>query len=175
MKKLLNAKILLIIGIILAAAISRIIPHYPNVTPVIAMALFGGAYLSNRWFAYITPLLAMFLSDCFLGFHESIWAVYLSIVITTSIGFILSNKINPVRIFLATLISTLIFFIITNFSVWMFSGLYDKTFSGLIICYTLALPFLRNSVFGDLIYTGVLFGGFSLITKYVKAFRYERI
>jgi hypothetical protein len=138
------------------AALSRFIPHPPNFAPIAAMALFGGVYLDKRY-AFIVPLLAMVLSDIFLGFHSTIPYVYGSFIVTALIGLWLKNHKSVGLIVGASLTSSVLFFIVTNFGVWV-SGVYPQTLGGLAACYVAAIPFFRNTVFGDLLYVGVLFG-----------------
>ena len=133
----------LIILFILISVWFRLIPHLPNFTPVTSLALFSGLMLKRKWLSISIPLVAMMLSDLVLGFSSiSIW-VYLGFVLVTIIGWFL-NKMNIKSI----LLSSLIFFIISNFGVWMLD--YSHTFKGLIMCYTLAIPFFGYSIIGDL-------------------------
>lgn len=157
-----NKKQLVIILFIVVAAVFRLLPHLPNATPITAMALFSGVYFTNKKFAFIIPLLAMFLSDLFLGFSMITFFVYGAFILVSYIG-IASNKINIKTI----LLSSLSFFIITNFGVWLMG--YPKTFTGLVECYTLAIPFFRNSLIGDFFFAGVMYFGFEFVSrKYLK-------
>ena len=140
------------------AAFSRLIPHPPNFTPVTAIALFGGLYLSNKTMAYALPLTVMAISDLFLGFSSITFFVYFAFVVVSFIG-TQSKKQN----FLAILMSSISFFIITNFGVWLLG--FPKTWNGLADCYTLALPFFRNALLGDFFYSGVLIIGFNFVQK----------
>ncbi len=140
------------------AAFSRLIPHPPNFTPVTAIALFGGLYLSNKAMAYALPLTVMAISDLFLGFSSITFFVYFAFVVVSFIG-TQSKKQN----FLAILMSSISFFIITNFGVWLLG--FPKTWNGLADCYTLALPFFRNALLGDFFYSGVLIIGFNFVQK----------
>ncbi|MDE2026399.1 MAG: hypothetical protein KGJ07_07945 [Patescibacteria group bacterium] len=160
-------KTLVPIGVILLAAFMRLLPHVPNVTPIAAMALFGGAYINKR-FALVVPLLAMFISDFFLGFHPVMPFVYGSFLLSGFLGLWLRKRKSPFRVFSASVISSILFYLITNFGVWFMGGLYPKTMSGLITCFVMALPFFRNTIVGDLMYTTVLFGGFELIGFYTR-------
>ena len=180
--KIITPRFLFVSAAILLAAISRILPHPPNFTPIAAMALFGGAGLSDKKFAFIIPLLAMFISDCVLqavsgiGFHNTIFFVYGSIVITVAMGFMLRNNNSAGRTILFSVLSAIIFFIVTNFATWWLEGtngapLYAHTLQGLITCFAAAIPFYSNSIFGsfflntvmgDLFYCGILFGSFYL-------------
>ena len=108
------------------------------------------------------PLIALLVSDFILGFYQHMEVQYLSFVLIVCIGFQLQQRRTAPRIAGATLLSALVFFIVTNFGVWAFDSLYPKTFSGLVSCYVAAIPFLRNTLMGDLMYTAILFGGFRL-------------
>ena len=172
-------------GIIVLAAISRLIPHPPNFTPIAAMALFGGAYFSKRYYAFIVPLIAMLISDMlimrFVYAHLSTIpeyfissatiSVYASFALIVLIGMMLRNNVRPLPIIGAALSSSVLFFLITNFAVWVGSTYYPQNLPGLIACYSAAIPFYRgelfgsfflNTVMGDLFYVGVLFGSFEL-------------
>jgi Family of unknown function (DUF6580) len=158
----LNKRQLVIISFIVMAVLFRLLPHMPNVTPITAMALFSGVYLTNRKHAFIIPLLAMFLSDLILGFSGITLFVYAAFILVSYIGFS-SKKISIITI----LLSSISFFIITNFGAWLI--MYPKSVNGLIECYTLALPFFRNSIIGDFFFAGVMYYGFEFVeNKYLK-------
>ncbi|MFO7447016.1 MAG: DUF6580 family putative transport protein [Ignavibacteriaceae bacterium] len=161
-KNLLNPKFLLMAGLILAAAFSRLIPHPPNFTAVGAIALFGGAYFSRKSFAYIVPVAAMLLSDLFIGFHPGMYAVYISFALIVLIGMTLRNNKKISRVFAASLAASVSFFIITNFVQWLTDPFYAKTTAGLVQCYTLAIPFFQYTVIGDLCFVGLMFGVFEI-------------
>lgn len=164
--KVLNTRTLIIIAAITGAAVMRLLPHWPNFTPVAAMALFSGAYMSRKSFAFLIPLAAMLLSDLIIGFHSTMIAVYAGMVATVLIGFWLSNRVKAGNVVLASITSTLAFFLITNFGSWM-SGMmpYTKDFSGLMQAYIAGLPFMFNGLMGDLFYSAIFFGGFYLVSK----------
>lgn len=157
MKRLINPFL-----IILFAVALRLLPHLPNFAPIAGMALFGGVYL-NKKYALIVPLVAMFVSDIFIGFHSGMPFVYGSFLIIGLLGIWLRNNKKVKMIILATFSSSFIFFIITNFGVWLSGGLYPKTIDGLIQCYFYALPFFRNTIMGDMFYTGLFFGSYELL------------
>ena len=167
--KMYNPRFWAVTGMILLAAFLRIMPHLPNFTPVAAMALFGGAYFSNKKIAFAVPLAAMITSDAILGFHSTMWAVYLSFVLMVLIGFRLRESRKVKNIFLAALSSSIIFFIITNFAVWTSGLMYPMNTAGLVECYTAAIPFFRYSVLGDLFFSGVFFGLFELAQSKLPA------
>jgi hypothetical protein len=158
-----KARWTLVILMILAAAASRLIPHPPNFTSVTAMALFGGAMFDDRRLAFIVPLSAMFLSDLLLGFHDQMFVVYGAFAVIVCIGLWLHRHRSAAPIAGAAIVSSLLFFAATNFGVWALDHMYPLTLAGLMACYTAALPFLRNTLAGDLFYTLVLFGGFALM------------
>jgi len=153
-----NKKQFVILIIIVVAALMRLLPHLPNVTPVTAMALFSGVYFTDKRYAFFIPLLAMVLSDIVLGFSWITFFVYASFILVSYIGYA-SKKIKITTI----LLSSISFFIITNFGVWLLG--YPKTLDGLLECYTLAIPFFRNSLIGDFFYAGVMYYGFEFISK----------
>lgn len=155
------------ITVIFIAVILRLLPHIPNVTPIAAMALFGGAYGSKR-FALLTPFAAMVLSDIFLGFSLITPFVYGSFLITGLLGLWLRNHKHALPIVVASLTSSLLFFLITNFGVWLVWNFYPKTMSGLFDCFVAGLPFFKNTVLGDVFYTVLFFGGYALVTHFVE-------
>ena len=156
---IINKKNLIIAIIMLVAVLTRLVPHLPNFTPVTAISLFGGLYISNKILAYALPLIIMFISDIFLGFSSITLFVYSGFMLVTLIG-TLRKKSNILTIFMGSLS----FFIVTNFGVWLLG--YPKTWTGLVECYTLALPFFRNSLLGDFFYSGVMIIGFNFIQKH---------
>ncbi len=156
MKKL-TLKTITLIAIILGLGLYRLLPHPFNFTPVMAMALFAGAYFDKKYLAFIVPLIAMLLSDLVLGLHNTMLFVYGAITLSVLIGFLLRNSVSPLKVFFASISGTLLFFIITNFGVWLMNDFYTKDLNGLIKSYVMALPFLQRSLLGDLFFSGVLF------------------
>lgn len=145
-------------GLILFAAMLRLVPHPPNFTPIAALALFGGVYLDKR-FAFVVPIAALLLSDYFIGFHSLMPFVYGSFLLIGLIGLWLKTHRKPLFILGGALASSVLFFLLTNFGVWVTpNSWYPKTWQGFTACYVAAIPFFRNTVLGDLFYVGVLFG-----------------
>ena len=170
MRQLNKTKFLTITSLILFAIISRLLPHPANFTPILAIALFGGVYFEDKKLAFIIPLFAMLISDLFRGFHDTMLFVYVSFAICVFLGINLSNNIKISKIFLSTISGSLIFFIITNFGSWLTDPMYKPlSITSIIQCYTLAIPFFRNSLSGDLIYSAVIFGAYNLAAKYIPA------
>jgi len=151
-------KQIVIIAFMLFAVLFRLLPHLPNFTPITAIALFGGLYFSNKSIAYLVPLFIMVLSDLFLGFHTISIVVYAAFLLVSFIG----TRTKKPSVF-TILLSSISFFIITNFGVWLIG--YPKTWTGLVECYTLAIPFFRNSLLGDFFYSGVMILGFNYVQK----------
>jgi hypothetical protein len=161
-KNFFNPKFLTLTLMILAAAFTRLIPHYPNFTAVGAMALFGGAYFTNKKMAFVIPLLALFISDLFIGFYSGMWIVYLSFILIVFIGMSLRKEKKAGKIVLASLSSSVAFFLITNFALLPGAALYPHTLTGVIESYTAAIPFFGYNVIGDLFFVTILFGSYEL-------------
>jgi hypothetical protein len=169
-----QARLLAILSAIGAAAALRLVPHPPNFAPIAAMALFSGAQLGLRPMAFAAPLGAMLLSDAVLGFYPEVIFVYLSLAITVVIGLALAMRKTVLGVGIAAVSSSLLFFLVTNFGVWLVMDYYPKTLSGLAACYFAAVPFFKNTLAGDLFYSGLLFGGFALLERVVPTLRSHR-
>jgi hypothetical protein len=161
-----RAQLLTVSGIIFAAALSRLLPHPPNAAPIAAMALFAGAYAQDKRLAFGLPLAAMLLSDAVIGFHPGMFAVYVSFMLITCLGLKLRNRVRALPVAGASLASSVLFFLLTN-SVWLHGGhgLFPMNFQGMIDCYVTALPFFANTLFGDLFFTALLFGGYAALRR----------
>ena len=167
-----NARVLALLSAILAAAVLRLVPHPPNFTPIGAMALFSGAYLGRKGaVALVAPLAALLLSDLVLGFYHGMLTVYFSVALIVLLGAIALKRRSPLRIGGAALASSLLFFVLTNFGMWLSSGFYPLTFAGLGACFVAAIPFFQNTIAGDLFYATLLFGGFALLERSVPSLR----
>jgi len=154
----LSKKQIVIIAFMLLAVLFRLLPHLPNFTPITAIAMFGGLYFTNKTMAYLVPLFIMVMSDLFLGFHTISIFVYAAFILVSFIG----TRTKKPSVF-TILLSSISFFIVTNFGVWLIG--YPKTWTGLVECYTLAIPFFRNSLLGDFFYSGVMILGFNYVQK----------
>lgn len=157
--------------LIIFAVLSRLLPHPANFAPITALALFSGVYLPKKY-AFVIPIFGMLISDYFIGFYGmTMFFVYGSFFVSSLIGLWLKNHKHLLNILGASLTSSIIFFLISNFGVWVdpFSS-YTKDFSGLINTYIMAIPFFRGTLFGDLFYTGVLFGLYELGFYFSKKF-----
>jgi hypothetical protein len=160
-----------LIAVIVAAAAFRIAPHPWNASPIAAMGLFGGAYLTNRAAGFAAPLAALFLSDLILGLYAHMEVVYVAFALVVCLGWLLRRNRTPLRIAAAAVAGSVIFFLTTNFGVWAYASLYPHTLAGLSACYIAALPFFQNTLAGDLAFTALLFGGFALAERLAPALR----
>jgi hypothetical protein len=157
--------------LVLTAALFRLIPHWPNFTPIAAMALFGAATFERKWLGLVIPLAAMLLSDALIGFHGSMGAVYISFGLTWLLGLWALQRPTASRIAATSVASSILFFLITNFAVWYGSSFYPQTLAGLMGCYAAGLAFydgtsfFLNGLLGDLFFSGVLFGGYYLLQQ----------
>lgn len=142
-------------------AVSRLVPHGWNFTAIGAVALVSGLLISNRKLAILTPLVALFLSDLFIGFHNTMIYVYGAYALVAVLGILFSAQAQFKNVVLSSVAGSLAFFFISNFGVWAEGTgavlMYAKTFSGLIECYTMGVPFFRNQFLSDLILTPILF------------------
>ena len=146
------------ISLILILALARLIPHPPNFTPVIAVAIMSSYFFKNIKVSFIVLLVAMLISDLFIGFYENLFFVYISLILITYIFHKISIKINFKNLFVYGFAGSLIFFIVSNFGVWALGSpgvndiAYDKSLSGLIQCYILAIPFFGNTFLSTIIF-----------------------
>lgn len=169
--------------LVLLAVISRIVPHAANIAPIAALALFVGATgmtfanPKQRVVAYALPIVAMLISDALIGFYawQVVLSVYLGFAITVALGFWIRRSYHWSTVVAAGLTGSVIFFLLTNAAVWAFTPMYAKTAVGLMESYIAALPFFRNSLIGDLLYTGALFGVYELAVRYNMAPRINQM
>ena len=173
-------------GLIIVAALTRLLPHPPNFSPVEAIALFGGAYFAAKQWAVIVPLLAMLIADLALGaLHGasyagyiggvSFWSVYACIALSVLLGFGLRGKVTGTRVLGYALAGSALFFAVTNFTAWMADPIYPKTTGGLAAAYAAGIPFLRWTVLSTLAYGALLFGGFALLRRRLPALRAQTV
>jgi hypothetical protein len=166
-----NARLAAIFSAILIAAALRLVPHPPNFTPIGAIALFGGAYFGRRALAFAAPLGALLLSDAILGFHSGMPYVYGSVALIVLIGWLVAKRMTALTIAAAAVVSSVLFFTVTNFGTWATGELYPPTLAGLAACYVAAIPFFQNTLAGDLVFSALLFGGFALLERRVPMLR----
>ena len=162
--------------LIFLAALSRLLPHFANFAPITALALFGAVYLPKKY-AFILPLGASILADLVIGFDRTtVFFVYSSFILSGIIGLWVKENKSLKNIVVGTLLASILFFLITNFAVWLNPvSWYSKDFSGLIQSYIAGIPFFRGTILGDLFFTGVLFGGYELVTRVSKKYLPSKI
>jgi hypothetical protein len=165
----------LAILLVALAGLYRIAPHPDNVAPITAMALFGGVYFRKSW-AVLVPFIALFLSDLVLNnviyrqyFPEftwiTSWTIYAAFAVVLGLGYVALRRVSPLRLLGVSLTASLLFFVLTNLGTFFESGIYPRTMAGLGACFTAALPFLRNTLLGDLFFVMVLFGAYYWILE----------
>jgi hypothetical protein len=187
-KKTIQLRFGVITLMVILAAFSRLIPHPPNVAPIGAMALFGAAYFTQRYLAFLIPIISMWFSDLVLNnivygqyFDHFVWVydgfywTYGAFILIGIIGFVTLKRIKTQNLILASLSASIVFFLLSNFGVWASTSMYPKDFSGLMACYTAGLPFFKNTIMGDLVYTGVLFGVYEYAQFKFPVLRYYPI
>lgn len=181
-----NKKFYLGLSVFFIAVVSRLLPHYPNFTPIESIALFGGTYLAYKKLSYILPLVALYLTDIilnntllrsffpdqegFIWFSDYMIYSFIAIIGIAFIGRLIRKKVKPTTVLIGAGGSSVLFFIISNFGVWLSSPIYSKSVSGLIECYTMALPFFRNSFLSTIVFSAVLFGIYEIaLNRYFKS------
>ncbi len=186
--KILQPKLIIVLSAIAVAAVFRLIPHWPNFTPMAAIALMGGALISNRLMGFIIPLIALFISDIltitFINYRwislgefftsPSTALIYLSFILMTFIGFGMRNRQSWGNLAGASLLSAIVFFVISNFGDWMINTL-PKTGAGLLATYELGIPFFGYNLLGNLFYSFLFFGLFHYFTTSNQRLAKQRV
>jgi len=153
---------LLAIGIL-----SRLIIHVDNFTPVIALALFGGVYLKRKQ-ALLLPILLFAATDIILGFHKTMFFTWSTILLIVLMGFAVQKNKNWATVLGGGIFSAILFFVTTNFGVWIMTGMHPLTLTGLAECYVVAIPYFRSSLLSTLIYGFIFFGAYEVIAAQVR-------
>jgi hypothetical protein len=178
-----STRTLTLAGLVVLAALTRLLPHPPNFAPITAMAVFAAARLGSRKAALAVPLLALLVSDLARevlyryglaeqwGLYKGMWAVYGTTALIALLGRLARNSRSAAAATGTTLAGSCLFFVLTNFAVWAGGSLYPHTAEGLAACYAAAVPFFRNAVAGDLFYAAVLFGSWALAEARFPALR----
>ncbi len=178
-----NIRFGVISGMILLAAVSRFlpiaVPSMANFSPVGTMALFGGAYFAKKHWAFLIPMVALWLSNLVLNnvFYTKYYptfsfgfelAVFVSFALVVAIGMVVLKKVNVINLLTANLLGTIGFFLISNYFVWAGGKMYPQTIEGLMTCFTMGLPFLKNTLYSNLLFSAVMFGAFEYAKTQVK-------
>ena len=160
-KQIMKDKLFYLIFFGTILALSRIIPHPPNFTPIIASAIMAPLLVKDRLFGIAIPILAMFISDVIIGFYSYQLVIYLSIL---AIALVSPMHKNYTKLGIMAVGASIWFFISTNFAEWIIWDYYPKTIEGLLACYTLALPFFKNTLISTILFTGIL----SISSQYLE-------
>ena len=163
------AACLLAIGIF-----SRLVIHVDNFTPVIALALFGGVYLKKKQ-AIFLPLALFAITDIIIGFHQTMLFTWGSVALIVMIGLAVRRNKNWATVLGGGLFSAILFYIVTNFGVWIMMGMYPMSLAGLVECYTAAIPFFRSSLTGTLLFGLILFCGYEAIAAVARKTRLSHV
>ncbi len=183
--KLTKINILIITAIVIFGVIARLLPHFPNFAPMGALALFAVAFYKRKYIALIVPVMAWFLSDLYLNntvystsesfslfTFDQLYSV-IALVAIVGLGALLLKKLNVAKVLLGSVSASLIFFLVSNFGVWMQGMLYPKTIVGLVECYSMAIPFYKATFLSDMIFTGVFFGAMYFYNQYNNSFSHK--
>lgn len=166
-----------IFGLVLTGVLSRLLPHPPNFTSMNAIALFGAFYFGNQWLSFFVVSLTMILSDLVLGYHPCMSFVYLSFGLIGFLGNSLKKNSSSLNISKISILSSFLFFAVTNFGDWVMLTTYPKTIEGLALCYAAGVPFISYQILGDLTFSLLFFKLYAMMTSRlengVKLSRYE--
>lgn len=169
--------------LILAAALTRLLPHPANFAPITAMAVFGAIRFADRRAAVLAPLVALLLSDLVRevlyrqglvadwGLYRGMWVVYGTTALVALLGLLAHGTRSVGVIAATTLAGSCLFFAVTNFAVWAGGSHYPHTLAGFVTCYEAAIPFFKNALLGDACYATILFGGWAIAEAGVPALR----
>lgn len=176
MKNLITPRLIFITLAVIAAAITRFLPHPPNFTAIGGIALFAGAFIPNRILSLIIPISVMVVTDAIIGFHNTAWAVYLSIALITMLGWVMQEQKTIGKFVTTSLIASILFFFITNAAMWAVGFwtseplLYSTDFGGLVSAIELGIPFYSyNFLISQFVYGGILFGLFYTVKVWKPA------
>lgn len=156
--------------LIALGAVLRLLPHAPNFAPLGALALYGGATFSSRRSAFSIPIAAMLISDYFIGYYflPLMLFVYGSFLLTVLIGRWVRRQVSIQRVIAGSLSASVLFFTVTNFGVWVAGHGYQPTAAGLLQAYVNGLPFFRNTLLSDLLYSSAFFGLTAAVTAIAR-------
>jgi hypothetical protein len=176
-----SVRVIILVGMVFLAALTRLVPHPDNFAPMTAMALFAAAHFRSRLFALAAPLVALFVSDLGIevlhryglmrswGLYAGMWVNYAALALVTCLGFLFIDRRSVVKVAGTTLLGSLTFFWVTNFVAWAVWDLYPKTAAGLLACYVAGIPFFGWTLLGDVCYVTLFFGAFALAERRLPA------
>ena len=154
------------LGVFIALAASRFVPHPPNFTSLLALSFYVPALLGLRYIPVL--ILSFIITDIFIGFHSLAFFTWGSVIIIGFISKFLASTILY-RIF-GALFGAILFFLITNFGVWSI-GTYGHTINGLLQCYILAIPFFAYSLISTFIFSAII----ETVYKFKKQYDISRL
>lgn len=172
-----KGRFLLLTFLIILGVMSRFVPHYPNFTAVGAVALLSGKYFNRKVYSYAIPLITLWISDLILNHfiypeYSSGWQswigdtwTYLGFGLTILIGSQFIRMVSTLNVMQSAIISSLVFFLISNFGVWTQGSLYPKNFSGLFAAYIAGIPYFWSSLLANVIFSLIFFNGYELILQ----------
>lgn len=160
---MIQSKFFMTLFFIAIAVVSRFMPHPPNFTPLLAISLFAGSHLKDWKYALLVPFGAMFVSDLFLGIHTLMPVVYGYLFLMVWLGRSFVKEQVNWKLAVSAIGGSVGFFVVSNFFVWLTSGMYSLNTAGLVDCYVMAIPFFQWSLLGDIAYTAVMFGGLAFM------------
>lgn len=165
-------KIFLVVLLIAVSVVGRLIPHPWNMTPVGAAAIFAGVHLGKRA-AILVPLLGVLIGDMFIGFYSAplLFSVYGSMVAMGLLSYYTRGTRGVGIFFARPIAAATLFFLVTNFAVWMFGVMYPHTLAGLMMSYIAGIPFFGHQVLGDVLYVSFFFGLYAWVMRYSCAMR----
>jgi hypothetical protein len=178
-----SLRTLTLAGLVVLAALTRLLPHPPNFAPITAIAVFGAIRFGHLRAAVAVPLLALLLSDLVRevlywnglsrewGIYQGMWWMYGTTALIALMGRLARGTRSPVTIAATTLAGSCLFFVFTNLGVWALQSIYPHTAAGLAECYVAALPFFRNTLLGDMTYAVILFGAWAVAENRIPALR----
>lgn len=151
-------------ALIVCACLARLIPHAPNFTPILSIAMFAGASFNDRRIAFMVVLIAMLVSDAVLGYYSLAPLIYVTMALVVILGFWLRQHRSKLAVATIATLSSVLFFVISNLGVWQLTPLYTKDVPGLVACFVAAVPFFYNTLASTFMYSFVMFGLWSLLT-----------
>jgi hypothetical protein len=185
-KNKIDLRISVIVALILIVALSRLTPIY-NFSPLGALGLFGAAYFKRKWQVFLIPIAAIWISDVlvnnvlyssyyssFTWVYDGFYWQYGSYLLIALVGLFIFKKVNATRVLAGALSATVLFFFVSNFGSWASSPLYPKSFAGLMSAFAAGIPFIKGTLLGNLIYSGVLFGSFALLQRKFPVLRFAK-
>ena len=168
--------IIILLVLIAWGIISRLIPHPANFTSIGAILLFSGFYFKKEW-KIIAPLAILFISDSFIGFYDL--KLMATVYFCFFLYFIFGSYIKSGKPFLGSFsfsfLGSTLFFVITNFAVWLFTSWYSHTINGLLVCYTMALPFFFRMLAGDIFFSMIILGIYETVLYFIKLHKFQTI